>query len=55
VCSDQQLAELSAFVVIWATDLLISEEVYWQQFVLPQEQNSGLVWSGLVYIDLWNM
>jgi hypothetical protein len=37
------IAELSAFVVIWTTESLISDEVYWQQCVLPLKKNSRLV------------
>jgi len=37
VCSDQQAAELSAFVVTWTTDRITSEEVYWQPCTLTQK------------------
>lgn len=37
VCSDQQAAELSAFVVTWTTDRITSVEVYWQPCILTQK------------------
>lgn len=54
MCSDQQAAELSAFVVTWLTDRITSEEVYWQPSNSYTEVEFGLFVDSIDYISTYS-